>query len=180
MEESLQKGKAIVVIGHGGCGKDAFANCLHSKTGLAYSGSISWYMKSVVSRSLRVCEMTAWDTRRDNREEWASIIDKYREGDAARVIREMVESGSQIITGVRRREEFSEALKGGLIDHTVWIDRPYFIEKSPAPAPELVYMKKDTTLELSSSDADYTIENTGTMETLKWLVDGYIHRVLNM
>lgn len=137
----------IVIIGHGECGKDSVANAISSRYGLSFKGSISWYMKAHVAKELEVSEMTAWDSRRDNRHLWRDSIDAYREGDPARIIRECFKL-ADIVTGVRPAEEMESALAEGLIDCVIWVERNVPI---------------DPTLELNKEVADVIIDNTGSL-----------------
>lgn len=134
----------LIIIGHGGCGKDYAAGYLARTKGLRNCGSVSAHCMDYVAAMLGYSDPArAYAERRERREEWAAAIDQYRKGDPAIIIREMFAKGD-IIAGVRRREEFEAAKAEGLIDVTLWVeaDVPY-----------------DPTNELTNPDADYMVMN---------------------
>ena len=153
----------IAIIGHGRVGKDESALRLR-KHGLIYEGSVSWHMKEHVASVLDLPVQYAWENRSEFRNEWRSIIDKYREGDPARIIREMWEI-QDVFSGIRPREEFEAAKKEGLIDYVAFIERPR--------------RKDDQTFELHPLDADFKIENNGTIQELWELVDRMMNQIKN-
>ena len=133
----------LVIIGNGDSGKDYAASYIASKSGLRNCGAVSLHMMPYVAEQMRMDPVKAYETRREHREEWAEIIDTYRHGDPACIIREMFKGGS-IIAGVRRRDEFDCAKEEGLINLTLWIE---------ADVPE------DTTNHLTPHDADHMLFN---------------------
>jgi hypothetical protein len=143
---------AVAIIGPGHCGKDTAADIISRLTGFRFLGSTSWHVKEFVAHRMGINAMTAWETRRTRRKDWRRHVDSYREGDPARIVREMVSDGAAIITGIRTHPELSESLDDGLIGPVIWISR----DNSPDP-----------TNELTTRDADHTVFNTGTIEDLK-------------
>ncbi len=145
----------ILIVGHGGCGKDTVAEMLSSKSGIPYLGSTSWHMKRHVARAFGTCDMLAWETRRDNRVAWRAAIDQYRAGDPARILREMyAESGGGIVTGVRPVVELEAARR--YLHLVVWVDRPGIPD--------------DPTCEIRAHHCDTVIRNVGSLEDLAFAV----------
>lgn len=142
----------VAIIGPSRGGKDTAANMLSQYTGLKFLGSTSWWMKGRVAQALGVDDMTAWDTRHENKQFWKKVIDEYRADDPAKVVREMRVAGARIVTGLRPLPELDCAIEEGLISHTIWISRGTW---------------KDPLLGITMKDADTKIFNDGTKEDLR-------------
>lgn len=141
----------IAVIGHGESGKDRFAHQFARAAGLRLGKSVSLHMAPHVSRLLGLSVEEAYHLRRENREQWAEVIDDYREGDPARCIREILEEGD-VVVGVRRRHEFEAARRQRLLRLVIWIERPD--------------RPKDPTMQLTVEDADIVIMNNQSLAGL--------------
>ena len=61
--------------------------------------------------------------RHEHRQEWADIIWEYNEPDGLTLYREMVKT-NDIINGIRKTSELYACKEAGLINLSIWIDRP--------------------------------------------------------
>jgi hypothetical protein len=134
----------IVFTGHGEGGKSEASKIFCRLTGLKLIGSSSWHMRHYIAHELGIPVETAWETRRQRREEWRTLYRKYIENDKSRIIREMFANGN-VIEGLRSRDEFEAAKQAGLFDLVIWVDCPW--------------VKKDITQDLRAEDADLILHN---------------------
>jgi hypothetical protein len=151
----------ILIMGHGRAGKDVAALHLHQKFGLRYEGSVSWHMKEHMAEFLKLPVQTAWDTRHEHRMKWRKEIDRFREGDPARIVRRMLDT-HDIIAGIRPRVEFEAVRDQGLIDCFVYIDREG--------------IEEDPTFEMCEDDADVVIRNNSTIPVFKRTLNQFIKK----
>jgi hypothetical protein len=160
----------IAICGPGRSGKDVAANTIARVLGVPYTQSTSQAAIDIVwdqwgkdhewfagadndGHEAKVWHLK-WRTkdamfadRSAHRETWANIIWKYNEPDGVRLYREMLERGETILCGIRRPEELRACQVAGLVDLTIWIDRPNC---------------QDTTCEIWADDCDLIVPNWGT------------------
>jgi hypothetical protein len=90
----------------------------------------------------------AYARRHEDRQLWYEYLNEFRRDDPSKLI-QLVLQTSDIVCGVRDREEMFAARREGLVDLLVWVHRPQ------APL--------DTTVTYSRSDCDIVIDNDGTI-----------------
>lgn len=152
------------IIGHGRHGKDEVAERLAKATGLRYFAGTSVYAADRVYAYLRewyewafkypnatVC----WLHRHEHRREWAHAIDCINRNDPVQLYRDCL-THQDLLTGIRWRHEFDAIRAAGLVDAWIWVERPGF--------------PLDPTCELTRDDAQYKVNNSGTLEQLDLLV----------
>lgn len=142
----------IAFCGHGRAGKDTAAFLFSQITGLKYAGSISWVHKSIVAAKLNLPDQIAWDTRHNSRLEWRRILDDYRAGDPAILVRNCT-LVAPILSGIRNFIELQAAMAEGLIKIAVWVERPG--------------IAIDPTVTYNSSNCTHVLRNTGDLDDLK-------------
>lgn len=152
------------IIGHGEHGKDEVADRLVKFAGLRYFAGTSAYAAEDVYRHLRLRYEWAraypnatvcWLHRREHREEWAEAIGFLNSSDPVDVYRECL-AHQDLLTGIRWRHEYDAINAAGLVDAWIWVERPGF--------------PLDPTCELTRGDAQYKINNSGTLEQLDLMV----------
>lgn len=123
----------IAICGPGGCGKDTAASIISKVWGLKYTHSTSYQAREYVFKAFEKLNpgkyanaKAAHADRINNREFWAKAIDEYNHIDAARLYREHLASGQEILTGIRKSREFSACRAENLFDIAIWIHRPGF------------------------------------------------------
>jgi len=143
----------IAISGPGGCGKDTAAELISRNWGLVYNHSTSYQAKDFVFRHMFIQLGIKFDSaeecyhqRRYHREIWAACIDDYNRIDAAKLYREHLESGQQILTGIRKLREFLACKSEKLFDLSIWIERPNFTST-------------DTTQEYGPEQCDFILYN---------------------
>jgi hypothetical protein len=146
----------IAICGPGRCGKDTVSNWFSSNTTLAYCQSTSQAASELVFRALRAKYQysgpeEAFDDRHNHRQEWASVIWAFNQPDGIRLYAEMIPD-NDILNGIRKKGELDACQDRGLVDLSIWIDRPGAFESH--------------SLELSPGDCDIIIPNYGTLEDL--------------
>lgn len=140
----------IMVLGHGGHGKDELCKLM----GVKYESS-SWaanrlFMFDLLKdkygyKSLQEC----YDDRQNRREEWHDAICDYNKDDRARLAREMLKT-SNVYCGIRCNKELTAIKAERLYDLYIWVDA----------SGRLPLESKDS-MKLTSADADIVVDNNG-------------------
>lgn len=149
--------RPILVIGHGGHGKDQFAEYLApyltAKTSSLFAAEQFLFNELRAKygyRSVHDC----WRDRRTKRAEWFNGIKAYNGHDPARLAKALW-GQYDVYVGMRSRVEF-EAVQRSVDPLVLWVDRSQ--HKSPEPPDSM---------ELSVDDADLFIDNNGTLGQLQ-------------
>lgn len=117
----------VLILGHGGHGKDAAAEAL-APLGLPGISSSAFLAERVVRPVLEDAGIRYEDIdacladRKAHRSIWFDAISRYCENDRARVSREILAAGYRVHVGIRCPDEFEAARQ--LFDVTLWIERP--------------------------------------------------------
>lgn len=165
------QGKKILILGHGRWGKDQVAQMIQDKLGLTFTSS-SWFVgeKAVYPtmreeyKSIQEC----FDDRHNgnNRQRWYQAICAYNAQDRTRLARELLQEYDMYV-GMRDQRELAACKQAQLFHYIVWVD-----------ASQRLPPEKATSISVSSRDADYTIDNNGTLEDLGKHVDQFIEQIL--
>lgn len=166
---AMRRVRPITIIGNGEHGKGTFAAFLGMYLHIETVSSVSMWMAEHVTKVILGHTDDTWAdlkpdeaaeevnlqfmARHSKRQEWRSIIDEYRKGDPARIIREMVDGGVEIIDGLRPIAEFEAAKNEGLLGLVIYIKRPGW--------------RDDPTFEISESHADVLLVNDGSVDSLQ-------------
>ena len=141
----------ILIIGHGGHGKDSAAAIFALLMGCKYASSSEFACEHVVYPKMLDLghiysnHIDCYNDRRNHRALWKSIISDYCQP-KERLASDIVKS-HDIYVGMRSRDEF-EASKH-LFNKVIWIDRSKHLDE-------------EAKNELKVSDADLVIDNNGT------------------
>jgi hypothetical protein len=150
----------LAVCGFGGHGKGTAAQMLSKMFGYRYLKSTSQAAAEVVFDVLKdryhYADVSAcWEDRQQHRAEWEQIIADYNADDKARLCVAMVDSGNDILEGVRRKDEFQACRREGLFECAIWIDAG------------LRVACREQSCEVEPSDCDVTIDNNGGLADLE-------------
>jgi hypothetical protein len=137
-------GLKLALCGPSKCGKDEVARWLHRNTSLRYTMATSEVIAPVAAERLGISVEVAFATRHRHRDLWRAIGDELRVNDPAYLARRVLADGD-LLVGVRSLGEITTAQREGMVDLTVWIDRPG--------------VEKDTTLEFGPEVADMILPN---------------------
>ena len=154
----------LLVIGHGRHGKDTVCEMLRDKYGYSFESSSKFCSKLFIYNDLKdkygyTDEEQCYADRHNHRQEWYEAICDYNIPDAATLGREMF-AEYDIYCGLRNKKEFHAMKNTGVFDYAIWVDR------SDQLPPE----SKDS-MSLEQWMADYTIDNNGTLDDLKFNLD---------
>lgn len=150
----------IGICGHGGHGKDEFANRLAKASGLRYIAGTSVYAAEFVFWMLRRKHewareypnpVACWADRRNHRDAWAEAIGEYNRDDPVRLYRDCL-SFQDMLTGIRWRHEFEPCKAAKLVDLWVWVFDP----RKP----------EDSTCEITAADCDWIVANDAGLDHL--------------
>lgn len=154
----------LLVIGHGRHGKDTVCEILRDKYNYTFESSSQFCSRLFIYDMLKdkynyTSEEECYADRHKHRAEWYNAICAYNEKDAATLGRAMFNE-FDIYCGLRNRREYFAMKNTGVFDYCIWVDRSMHLP------PE----SKDS-MSLEQWMADYTIDNNGTLEDLKFNVD---------
>ena len=156
--------KKLLVIGHGRHGKDTVCEMLRDDYDYSFESSSQFCSKLFIYNNLKEkygyeTEEQCYADRHNHRAEWYDAICAYNEFDAATLGRDIFEE-HDIYCGLRNKREFFAMQNTGVFDYAIWVDR------SDHLPPE----SKDS-MSLEQWMADFTIDNNGTLENLKFNLD---------
>jgi len=118
----------LALCGPGRCGKDTAASWFAENTQLKYQQSTSQAAAEICFKALRKkygykIVQDAFAARHEHRQEWADIIWRYNEPDGLTLYREMIKT-NDILNGIRKTSELYACKEAGLINLSIWVDRP--------------------------------------------------------
>lgn len=150
----------ILVIGHKQHGKDEVGKQLGALMGVQYRSSSLFLVEKVIYPVLgpRYGYATAeecYEDRDNHRKEWYDLIREYNTPDGARLAKELLKEAN-IYVGMRSRDEYNASVDQGVFDAIIWVDAS---KRKPMESLE--------SMGLSEEDADYMIDNNGTIEDLQ-------------
>jgi len=154
-----------MVLGYGRHGKDTVCEILRDRYGLTFESSSHFVAERAVRPYLAARGVTYpdFDTmyadRVNRRADWFNAIAAYNAGDMARLGRELYEQ-YDIYCGIRNRPELQALKDEGTVEFTIWVDASR--RHPPEPA---------TSITVGPDQADYLIDNNGTLRDLVANVD---------
>lgn len=154
----------LLVIGHGRHGKDTVCELLRDNYNYTFESSSQFCSRLFIYDMLKdkygyASEEECYADRHSHRAEWYNAICAYNEKDAATLGRAMFNE-FDIYCGLRNKREYFAMKNTGVFDYCIWVDRSLHLP------PE----NKDS-MSLEQWMADYTIDNNGTLEDLKFNVN---------
>lgn len=156
---AMQHKNNLLVIGHGGHGKDTFCEILRDDHGLGFVSSSHAAAKHAVFPVLR--EKYGYETvdecladRHNHRAEWKRLIKQYNTPNLTRLA-DQIYSECDTYCGLRDRDEFN-AIVAKYNPQIIWVDASE--RKPPEPADSM---------ELTEADAHIVINNNGAKSDLR-------------
>jgi len=154
----------LLVIGHGRHGKDTVCEILRDDYGYTFESSSKFCSKQFIFNKLKdkygyANEEECYADRHNHRAEWYDAICAYNVTDAATLGREIFKE-HDIYCGLRNKREFFAMQNTGVFDYCIWVDRSMYL-----PPEDKESMSLDQWM------ADFTIDNNGTLDDLKFNVD---------
>ncbi len=144
--------RRIMVVGHGGAGKDTACLHLAAVTRLRFVGTTSLFLARRVAARLGVTAEEAYRSRHRDRSLWHRVGKEARRADPAVLAREAL-AEAEITGGVRDAEELAACRREGLADLVVWVAN----ERAP----------RDSTMGFGERDCDVTVPNHWTLEEFR-------------
>lgn len=165
--------KKLLVIGYGRHGKDTVCEMLRDNYGYSFESSSRFCSKLFIYDQLKekygyASDEECYADRHNHRAEWYDAICAYNVPDASRLGREIFQN-NDIYCGLRNKREFHAMKNTGVFDYAIWVDR------SDHLPPE----SKDS-MSLEQWMADFTVDNNGSLEELRFNVDqlmSYLNKV---
>lgn len=149
----------ICVVGKGRSGKDTICQYLAEATGLRFEGTTSLFLAEYVAEKKGCSAEEAYKVRHSSPEErmlWFDTANEIREKDPLKLVRRALVK-SDITGGLRCDKEMLAAIKAGVFDLVLWVERKEIPE--------------DPTMKFDSSYADLIIENNQDLEHLYFKLD---------
>jgi len=161
----------LLIIGHGRHGKDTVCDLMTEMYGLrctSVSKAMSEEVYQHAGRDMDYDDSASFYADRHNhRQLWYETIRDITWNQPEVVGVSALNGGYDVLNGVRSRVEFDAIKATGLYDYVVWVD-------ASSRLPDVV----DGTMELTKEDADYVIDNNGTLLKL-WSATRVILAKLN-
>lgn len=137
----------LLLVGWGRCGKDCAAEFMDTHLGLRYCGSTSWSALPLMAEKLGQHPQMAWEHRHENRKLWKDYCDEFRRDNPLLLVQRALNSGGQVVTGIRDRVEILAAKEAKIFRNILWIDR--------------YGVPVDSTVTFDASDATDYVKNDG-------------------
>lgn len=148
----------LMVMGHGGHGKDTVCEILRDDYGFTFTSS-SWAALDVaiwpIMQNYYANKDLCFADRHQWRTLWFELIYRYNHESPARLA-EYIFCQSDIYCGIRSIVEFEAAEKARLFDYSVWVD-----------AGERLPSEDQSSIQVGPSMADLMIANNGTLDQLR-------------
>lgn len=156
----------LVVMGHGGHGKDTVCEILRDEYGYTFQSSSRFALESFLWSPLRfkfgyndIEECYA--DRRNKRSIWFEMIKHYNKKDPTRLAKSLFNS-YDVYCGVRNSAELEGMKDEALYNVAVWVDAS---QRLPIEAPD--------SITVSPGDVDWVINNNGNILDLHKEVDKF-------
>ena len=151
----------LLVIGHGRHGKDTVCEILRDQYGYSFESSSKFCSRLFIYDQLKEKygydnEEQCYADRHNHRTEWYDAICDYNVPDASRLGREIF-AIHDIYCGLRNKREYFAMRNTGVFDYAIWVDRSDHLPSEPK-----------SSMSLEQWMSDYTIDNNGTLEELKF------------
>lgn len=161
----------LLIIGHGRHGKDTVCEILKEKYNFSFESSSQFCSKLFIYDMLKdrygySSEKECYADRHNHRAEWYNAICEYNVPDAARLGREIFKH-HDIYCGLRNKKEFHAMKNTKVFDYAIWVDRSDFLP-----------LEDKTSMTLEQWMADFTIDNNGSLEELKFNIDQLMSSLL--
>ena len=155
--KTRKKKMKLLLIGYGRHGKDTVAEIIHEKYNLQFISSSLFAAENIVypvlkSRYSSVQE--CFDDRIHHRKEWYDLICDFNSEDPAKLARGIFEQYDMYV-GMRSSKELQSVRALGLADFIIWVD-----------ASQRLPLEDVSSCTVSSTDADFILDNNGTLEEL--------------
>lgn len=154
------KFKKFLVIGHARHGKDTFAEILEEEFGLKFQSSSQSAADIFIYDALKEkygykTPEECFEDRVNHRAEWKTMICDYNTPDKARLAKAILDR-SDCYVGMRDKDEIKECLKQELFEVIIWVD-----------ALERLEPEDPSSFNIDRSDADFFVDNNGTLEQFR-------------
>lgn len=151
----------LLIIGHGRHGKDTVCDILKETYNFSFESSSKFCSQLFIFDMLKdqynyVNEEQCYNDRHNHRAEWYNAICAYNVPDAARLGREIFNT-HDIYCGLRNKKEYHAMRNTGVFDYAIWVDRSDHLP-----------LEDKSSMSLEQWMADFTIDNNGTLDELKY------------
>tara|TARA_R110000851_G_scaffold9194_1_gene34453 strand:- start:91 stop:642 length:552 start_codon:yes stop_codon:yes gene_type:complete len=158
----------LLVMGHGRHGKDTVCEILRDEFDYSFKSSSKFCSELFIFDKLKDKygydnEDECYADRHDHRAEWYDAICDYNVPDAARLGRDIFEKHG-IYCGLRSKREFFAMKNTRVFDYSIWVDRSEHLPLEPK-----------TSMSVEQWMSDFTIDNNGSIEDLKFNVRQFIN-----
>jgi hypothetical protein len=153
--------KKLLIIGHARHGKDTVCEILRDDYGLTFESSSKFCSKLFIHDMLKDKygynnEEECYADRHNHRTEWYNAICEYNIPDPSRLGRAILKEYN-IYCGLRNKKEYHALNNIKAFDFAIWVDRS-----------DILPLEDKTSMTLEPWMADFTIDNNGSMEDLKF------------
>lgn len=163
----------LMVMGYARSGKDTVCQILQDAYKLKFKSSSEFACERFIYPLLRDTEgystiEECFNDRVNKRALWFDLIEAYSEHEKTRLSKELF-AEYDVYCGIRNRDEFLAARRAKLFDYAIWVD-----------AGQRVDVESSESCTVSRDDADFTLNNSGDLDSLKWQVGLLMHRIFTV
>lgn len=158
----------LMVMGHGGHGKDTVCEILRDQYGFTFTSSSRAALSHAIWPAMAPyydCLDDCFEDRRNWRDLWNQLIRRYTFDDPSLLAKRIFER-SDIYCGIRSDVEFKAAWDDPLFDCAVWVDASKRLPPEPA-----------SSIQVTIDMADHVVDNNGTKEQLIDNVGGLVRAI---
>ena len=153
----------LLIVGHGRHGKDTVCEMLEAYE-YTFQSSSKFCSELFIFEDLKdqynyKDEEECYVDRHNHRTEWYNMIHNYCKEDLAKLGRNLFDK-HDIYCGLRNKREFFAMQNTGVFDYCIWVDRSNHLEAEATDS-----------MSLEQWMSDFTIDNNGTLEDLKFNLD---------
>lgn len=153
----------LIILGYARHGKTTVQEILEEK-GFKILDQTEYIIENILVPSVYRTREEALQNKFKDRALWFEKVNDYNSKEPSRLQRELFESGSDVHVGMRNIEELKHA-KENLNVFTAWVQD----SRKPPEPPESCTVRPE--------DADYIVDNSGTLEDLKENVNKFLKEI---
>lgn len=152
----------IVILGFKRSGKDTVCEMACDRYGLEFASTSAYVADKIMlpafaqTGKIYGTWSECFQDRVNHRKFWYDTITAYNTPDKARLAREILDK-YDVYCGIRNKEEFYAAKEAKLFDVAIWVDASQRVGE----------IESSESCTVSPEDADYIIDNNGSLENLE-------------
>ena len=153
MATIARKKPHLLIVGHGRHGKDTFAELIAKVCNLSFESS-STNVQEIVWKIWGCGKYPSFEAMVNDGENpgkraiWAEVVNAYNTPDKSKTSQDMIDRGSNMYVGMRRKDELEASKAKGMYDLIIWVDA---CKRLPVEDPNA--------MDITQTDCDWFVDN---------------------